>query len=135
MDIGEFPLAWRWTKGGQSTLPKEILDALRPLELEQAMQFALAAPKNFAPGATRYDPIFSDLTAKAWLKSLSIVEQRVTISWATDTALSVPWWIFCEYWNDFCYPSSDDADIFLASGRRFLRWNHFEVFEHDPCAC
>jgi len=45
--------------------------------------------------------------------------------------LNLPWSVFCEYWDDFCYPSSDDVNIFLGNGEFFLRWHHYEVFEFD----
>ncbi len=134
MDIKEFPLAWRWIESSHATLPKEILNKLHPLSLEAALRLVIATPRNFPPGATRFDSSGNDEATRHWLKQLSVPEQRVTISWDQDTALSLPWHAFCEYWDDFCYPSSDDADLFLESGQLFLRWNHYEVFEHDSSA-
>jgi hypothetical protein len=43
------------------------------------------------------------------------------LSWYGETAISLPWSLFCEFWDDFCYPSSDDADTFLENGQYFLR--------------
>ena len=44
------------------------------------------------------------------------------------------WEVFVAYWNDFCYPSSDDVDLFVEGGSLFLRWHHFEEFVYDPDA-
>ena len=134
MDIEEFPLAWRWVKSPHAKLSKEILSELSPLSLESAMRLAISTPRNFPPGATRFDSSGNDEATRQWLKQLVVLAQRVTISWDQETALTLPWSVFCEYWNDFCYPSSDDADVFLESGQLFLRWNHYEVFEHDSRA-
>ena len=28
-------------------------------------------------------------------------------------ALALPWIVFCDHWDDFCYPSSDDINLCL----------------------
>ena len=134
MDLENFSLAWRWTKSSHAKLPNEALDELRPLTIESAQKIAASSPINFPPGATRLDSSVDDELTRQWLRKIPISTQRVTISWDQYTALNLPWSIFCEYWDDFCYPSVDDADFFLENGRLFLRWNHFEVFEHDSSA-
>ena len=134
MDIKEFSLAWRWMQSSQAKLPKDILSKLQPLSLEGAKQRAVAIPRNFPPGATRYTSLDEAQTATQWLAQLPISEQRIIISWDDETAISLPWSVLCAFWDDFCYPSSDDADIFLENGQYFLRWNHYEVFEYDSSA-
>lgn len=99
---------------------------------ESALLLALTQVKHFPAGATRFDSTDGVGSTRQWLKRLKVSGQQVTILWDGETALCLPWSVFCEYWNDFCYPSSDDADVFLEDGQFFLRWNHYEVFEHDP---
>ena len=60
--------------------------------------------------------------------------ERVILVWSPSTALSMPWEVFVSYWSDFCYPSSDDVDVFVEGGPLFLRWHHFEEFEYDADA-
>lgn len=69
-----------------------------------------------------------------WLSSLATPAERVILVWSPSTALSMPWKVFVSYWNDFCYPSSDDVDVFVEGGPLFLRWHHFEEFEYDADA-
>ena len=134
MDLEDFSLAWRWTKSSHGKLPIETLGELRPLTVVSAQRIAASSPINFPAGATRLDSSVDDGLTRQWLRKIPIAKQRVTISWDQDTALNLPWLGFCEYWDDFCYPSVDDADFFLKNGRLFLRWHHFEVFEHDSSA-
>ncbi len=131
MTIEEFPLAWRWLQSSHGQLSQHTLDELRPLD--PAAVLALTSKM-----ASASQTVFSQLTAdnadatRQWLQQLGISSQRVTVVWAPNVALSLPWLTFCQYWDDFCYPSSDDANIFLACGRLALRWHHYEVFEYDP---
>ena len=104
MDIEEFPLAWRWVSSSRAKLPKEILSELHPLSLEAAFKLATTTPNNFPPGATRCDSSGSNTAICEWLKQLAIPAQRITVVWDQETALSLPWSVFCEYWDDFCYP-------------------------------
>jgi len=134
MHIKEFSLAWRWTQSSHAKLPEEVLKKLHPLSLEEAKLVADSLPQNFPPGATRYTSLDEEQTAIQWLVQLPISEQRIIISWDDETAISLPWSVFCEFWDDFCYPSSDDVDICLENGQHFLRWNHYEVFEYDSSA-
>jgi hypothetical protein len=41
-----------------------------------------------------------------------------------------PWDTFVKYWGDFCYPSSDDVEIFAEGGPLVLRWRYDEIFEY-----
>jgi hypothetical protein len=134
MNIKGFSLVWRWTKSSYAKLPEHVLCELHPLDIESVQKLTADRLIHFPVGATRYNSSVNDKSARQWLRQLSISSQRVTILWNKETAITLPWLVFCEYWDDFCYPSSDDADLFLASDQLFLRWNHYEVFEHDPSA-
>ena len=37
--------------------------------------------------------------------------QTVIVHWDNTTAVETTWEVFAHYWDDFCYPSSDDVDI------------------------
>ncbi|MCL1092937.1 hypothetical protein [Shewanella kaireitica] len=134
MNINDFPLSWRWTESSHAKLPQEILDGLQPLNEELAQKLSSQIPVNFPVGATRLDASADNQATTEWLSKLDVKSKLVTISWKCDTALALPWTTFCKYWDDFCYPSSDDADLFLENGQHFLRWNHYEVFELDLSA-
>lgn len=134
MQIENFPLAWRWTQESHTKFPDSILKVIVPLSEKEALNYHNSINKDTASNYIEFKTEEKYSETKDWLKSLNIQSQKVTISWAPELAISVPWDIFCEHWDDFCYPSSDDADIFLETGQFFLRWKHDELFEHDPNA-
>jgi len=112
---------------------KEILSELHPLSIESVNEIADFISAEKSNDVIRFNALDEQLTMQ-WLKEIKLPPQRVTILWDRDTALNLPWSVYCEYWDDFCYPSSDDVDVFLESGQCFLRWNHYEVFELDKGA-
>jgi len=72
---------------------------------------------------------------RAWLTSLPFrADERVSVVWSPTTGISLPWHTFVRYWDDFCYPSSDDAFVFPQAGSSVLAWNHDEVFEFSENA-
>jgi hypothetical protein len=55
-------------------------------------------------------------------------DARLTVAWEPDLAVTLPAKVFCEFWNDFCYPASDDVVILPAPGGWLLRYHHEEEF-------
>jgi len=55
--------------------------------------------------------------------------QTVIVSWDNNLAALVKWKVFCEFWDDFCYPSSDDVAIFPLSEEWMLFYSHSECFD------
>jgi hypothetical protein len=43
---------------------------------------------------------------------------------------SYSWGIFCKYWDDFRYPSSDDLLVWSQQEDWFLYYGHHEIFEY-----
>ncbi len=67
--------------------------------------------------------------AQRWLLSkVPLANSKVVVSWTNDLAVLVSWEVFCSYWNDFCYPASDDVAIFPLSEDWMLLYDHAEVF-------
>ncbi|MBG9995992.1 hypothetical protein I6F50_13040 [Pseudoalteromonas sp. NZS127_1] len=132
--IEDFSLAWRWISASHGDFSKDTLNKLIPLSEEQARALIAATPINFPVGAKRFDSTEGSELTRQWLKGLVNDSQTITICWDQETALTLPWLIFCDHWDDFCYPSSDDINFYLESGELFLRWNHYEVFEFDSSA-
>lgn len=54
---------------------------------------------------------------------------RVYVSWSKDLAVEMSWNIFTEYWDDLCYPSSDDVTVVPVSGTWQLVYHHYEQFD------
>jgi len=133
VDLSAFPLSWRWTQPAHAMLPREVLRGLLPLESDAACVLSASAPMTLGPRATKCSAVDVE-EATQWLASLATPAERVILVWNPSTALSMPWEVFVTYWSDFCYPSSDDVDVFVDGGPPFLRWHHFEEFEYDADA-
>src|SRR5438046_819950 len=62
---------------------------------------------------------------RSWLRDqqpdLSV---QMFVSWQQEAAIPTRWEIFTEYWDDFCYPSSDDVLVWPESERRALFYFH-----------
>lgn len=132
MKIEDFPLAWRWTNPKHTVFPQNILQQLVPLNAESADKLSALTAHGFQNQAVEFEASEDIAATQLWLDGLGVSSGRVSIVWDKITAISVPWSVFCQYWNHICYPFSDDIDIFLANDRLFLRWRHDGVFEHDP---
>ena len=138
MRIEDFPLAWRWTKSSSTVLPPDVLLSLVPLRGEQA-DLLYSRGENVFPrvtAASTIQHVSEEFEAtREWLATLSFAPgDRVCIVWDRDTGISLPWHTFVAYWDDFCYPASDDAFVFPESGSAALAWNHYEVFEYVESA-
>lgn len=59
----------------------------------------------------------------------SSVSQFVLLFWDESTAVLTEWEIFIQYWDDFCYPSSDDVIIYPLSGKWLLLYDHEEILQ------
>jgi len=68
--------------------------------------------------------------SSSFLASLGIDDSTlVFLSWDPNVALRTPWGIFRDYWDDFCYPASDDLTITPADDSWLLFYFHEEMFE------
>ena len=128
MTIQEFPLAWRWTQPSHAVLPAEVLAGIRPLRASEAAGVCTAA---LAPSASTVSRPASDpVDVRSWLRSVQPDSQvPVYVSWSEDLAVETRWGIFTEYWDDFCYPSSDDVTVAPVTGTWQLVYHHYEQFD------
>jgi hypothetical protein len=144
--LSEFRLAWRFNDPNYHVLPSEALADLRPLDASCAASINLsvtAASTVHQSGPS--EPIAridaagsSDQAVKAASAELAALPiagaQRVIVSWDQDHALETSWLTFRSYWNDFCYPSSDDVTIVPLEGGWTLRYHHWEQFSYVGAA-
>jgi len=130
MNITTFPLIWRWTQPSHAVLPTDVLKELRPVAREQITALYDSKMKGSDLAMGQHRAATDPAETGKWLSSLRPPAGRVVAVWNMDTALSLPWETFITYWSDFCYPSSDDVDVFLENGPLVLRWRHDEIFEY-----
>src|SRR5262245_1592949 len=133
MDIKRFPLAWRWTSPSHAVLPPEVLMSMHPLEPKEATQLYRRGVQVFGREASAIEAshLSEDVErTRQWLSELAVApDQQVCVVWDASTAISLPWKAFVTYWDDFCYPSSDDLFVLFPGQAMVLAWNHEEVFE------
>jgi hypothetical protein len=133
-----FSLAWRWTDSRRTLLPPDALANIRPLRVAKAAEIFERTPafhpdKGFV--SELYQPV-DQIDASAqdtdqvarWLRHyLTDETERIVVSWDQQDAVLTNVGVFCAYWDDFCYPSSDDVDIFPLTEEWILYYWHEEV--------
>ncbi|HVM48377.1 MAG TPA: hypothetical protein VMU04_10135 [Candidatus Acidoferrum sp.] len=108
-------------------LPPEVLADIHPLTACEAAEIP-TVPADNASVVSRSASDFVDV--RRWLRSVQPDSQvRVYVSWSRDLAVETAWHIFTEYWDDFCYPSSDDVMVVPAGGTWQLIYHHYEQFD------
>jgi len=128
MTIQELPLAWRWTQTTHSVLPAGVLAEIRPLEPSEAANVRLGGSAAQTPSVTRVADHHAEV--RSWLRDIQPDEEAaVYVVWRQDLAVETTWGIFTEYWDDFCYPSSDDVTISPVTGAWQLVYHHYEQFD------
>jgi hypothetical protein len=132
--LEEFELAWRWTDE-TNLLPDVDRKRIRPLTPSKAAALApmathLCEEQRDIPKwlSTDQSPVF----VRRRLEALNIDgDTRILVSWNATTAVVTDWDLFCRYWDDFCYPSSDDVTILPLTGEWVLCYDHSEAFRLD----
>ena len=137
--IATFPLKWRWTDSRWNKLPRETLERIGPLnELKAAKLFGYF--KKVCDGFWLTEPTFENIRSidtstqseeevSRWLVSCnSNLNPAVILSWDEKLAVLTDWKVFCQYWDDFCYPASDDLAVFPLSEEWALLYQHNETF-------
>lgn len=119
--LDEFPLKWRWTEPRWNVLPADALKAIRPFSDEKArelLQDSLAFSNEAGLIESNFDSLSSivaptdSMEVRQWLLERSTDKhQKVIVSWDHNHAALVRWDVFCEYWDDFCYPASDCVTV------------------------
>lgn len=132
--LSGFPLKWRWTDSQWNLLPDEALQQIHPLSKSKTIeiyQYSSKFRRQIGPDETaKFKDSAGDITGVLhWLQDCSLGwSGQVVVSWDNFCAVYVSWEIFCQYWDDFCYPSSDDAVIWPLTEEWFLIFDHKEKF-------
>lgn len=130
-----FELWWRWTDPTWHVLPESDLAQIRPLTVGKAQEiwetesvyrrdlYTFIGSSELIPSSSLFE----------WIRNVDVAidgtemvrhhlttfephgDQTVIVMWEPAVAVAVPWHIFCTYWDDFCYPSSDDVTVWPLS--------------------
>ena len=134
MRIDDFPLAWRWTQKSHAVLPTNVLATLEPIDGASAHEFYRRGENAFRDALAENESscrTADAASARAWLRAFRVpADSTVTAVWNRELGLRLPWGVFVQYWDDFCYPSSDDVFVFLPSGSEAISYEHYEVFRY-----
>ena len=143
--LEEFQRAWRFNDSRHNVLPSAALADIRPLTTTRAA--ALNGPLTTACAGCYADPakatneVFSANSStnegvartSRDLALLPVADgERVVVSWDSVDAVETSWYTFRTYWDDFCYPASDDVTISPLDGRWILCYHHSERFSFGP---
>ncbi|HZR17802.1 MAG TPA: hypothetical protein VFE51_10785 [Verrucomicrobiae bacterium] len=114
-------------------LPPEVLAAIVPLTPSGAARLNRVPPVEGMRAVSCCTDGSKDV--QGWLRQIQPDGQvSVYVSWSDNLAVQTKWGIFTEYWNDFCYPSSDDVTIVPVAGGWRLEYSHDERFEFTTAA-
>lgn len=146
--MDDFPLRWRWTDRKYNLLSDVEIEQIRPLRHDKAAELDAitrglfggpdprivgdtgSALRSLAAthGAVSFDTSGDALEGRTWLeRTLPASDCDVFVSWNKDTAVLTRMSIFVQYWDDFCYPSSDDVAVLPVARDRILYYWHEEV--------
>jgi hypothetical protein len=132
-DAYTFPLAWRWTQSSHNVLPPEVMAQITPMSNAIAPLGVTARGELDPPLFDAVQSASADVPCEEgtnWLRQLPVaLSDQVIVQWDTSTAVRTTWEVFTRYWDDFCYPSSDDVEVFPQSGKWLLLYHHWEEFE------
>lgn len=146
--LDTFRLKWRWTDVRWNLLPPDVLVNIRPLAKVKAREIyektlGFYPNEGFMHGSyelmDKMEVEDKDVQeVRDWLVSnISELEEPVVASWSPEDAVVTTAAIFCDYWDDFCYPSSDDVSFLPFSEEWLLFYSHEEVFffghHHQLC--
>jgi hypothetical protein len=137
--LDDFPLLWRWSRAGTREIPARALGTIRPLSKAKAEEIAPEALRLALPRptselelsiATDWD---DSEPVRSRLSGLPVSPDTVVIvSWNASTAALTVWSSFVQFWDDFCYPSSDDVTVWAPGEPWCLNYRHFQFIEYGP---
>jgi len=135
----DFELKWRFTEERYNLLPEEDLSLIHSLSKIKADYFNKYSHK-YLGNACLLKSEFSKIeslkisddheVARAWLRAKQIDPgTEVLVSWDNSSCVVTEWQVFCNYWDDFCYPGSDVILVWSIAEHWFVYYCHHDIFE------
>ena len=134
-----FHLKWRWTDATWNLLPQTDLAQIKPLKSAKARElheYSLSLLGCWKLNAELFSDI-SDIddrntdspeTVQTWLEQRGVEHTTpIVVSWDNETAVITNWGIFCNYWDEFCYPLSNDVVVWPEDRNWALLYFHEEI--------
>ena len=140
INFDDFDLSWRWDDIHNPSIEKS--------ELGKIIAFSEAESKRLNKVIDYYESegnLLKSFDETDWILANSETDtntnrfreafceltkdfnENVIISWNRSTCVYTEKNIFIKYWDDFCYPNSDDVTIISESTNWVFFFNHIEV--------
>ncbi|WP_306639816.1 hypothetical protein [Sanyastnella coralliicola] len=140
IDLEDFELNWRWKESHSSTILATEKAQIKPVSEKESERLneMIAYFENEDNLRTAFHQTGwfsakcdSDEDSSNFRNKLrSILEaynEDVIVTWNRSTTLKTSKEIFIKYWDDFCYPSSDDITVISEETNWVLFYRHFEA--------
>lgn len=138
-DMKSFSLNWRFSESQNDVLPKKLLTKIVPLSKDISTRiylYSMTFLVNYQLDVKKFQQIeflnYPHKTASVdkWLLSKIPKEtKKIIISWDEESCVMTEAEIFCKYWDDFCYPSSDDIVILPDTKDWIIYYFHEDQFQ------
>jgi hypothetical protein len=142
IDFEKFDLSWRWGQKHNPNITGEEKQLIVPYSEEESKRLNkiigyFEVESNLRKDYEEFDWISASIDIKENIQKVREVLSRhfsdcspeVIISWDRRTCISTNKEIFFKFWDDFCYPSSDDVTVISTDTGVILKYNHIEVIK------
>lgn len=138
--LNNFSLNWRWEETHNSMISISEKALIKPVSESESKRL-----NKVIDYFEVEDNLKKDFNETEWISAScekvekidsfrktidSILEpwnENVIITWNRTTTLTTTKEIFLKYWDDFCYPSSDDVTIISEDTNWIMFYDHIEV--------
>ncbi len=136
--IGSFSLKWRFIKPEHTLLSEKELSLIKPINSSKSEEVCRSTLKYFKDRVLNidkfekieeFDTSKDQDSVKKWLVEIIPNDGDIIISWDNQNCVLTPKKLFCNRWDDFCYPTSDDVVILPHDGNWVLSYAHYEQFQ------
>jgi hypothetical protein len=131
-----FRLNWRFRGRQHGAMSDGTLQRIRPLSEAAASRLGptvAAASQEGGSFAVTFRSDDTPAVVRNRLRELPPAPSEIVlVSWDARTAVVTDWDCFVTYWDDFCYPSSDDVTVLPLDGEWMVCYRHYEVIQFRP---
>ena len=138
--LKDFELNWRWEKSHNPNIsdsekakiePVSVIESKRLNKIIEYFEIEGNLKNDYIETDWIYASSESDETKKLFRRKLASITEKwnesLIVSWDQTTTLKITKEIFLKYWDDFCYPSSDDVTIISVETNWIMYYRHYEL--------
>jgi hypothetical protein len=140
--MSDCDLSYRWTQPTHALLSAEQLARIKPLQESKAKEvwrLSLSFRQPGAPDGRPADSLYTNIEelpeaegdlGTEWLQHrMGDETSPIIVCWNSLSAVETDAQLFVPFWEDFCYPSSDDVAIFpIHFGWLVTFWHEEHLF-------